>query len=218
MNGPDIARNAPAVNSARLFVGICALIAGTANGCTTAPTTVAYTPITGVQLLASDITAGHGCGTGPEQVYKYAAVVSGSEPESAVTYGAFDCFADAIFSSLPALDGGAIPYGTTYSISVFAYNRDSYPSELECVANAATCAPSEAGAVATWKAQANWTALCSATQIAGVTAVAVCGALQPADAGALEGGSGPDGSPADGGALEGGSGPDGSPADSSPAD
>jgi hypothetical protein len=45
-------------------------------GCATSAPTTLYTPVTGITIPASAITAGRGCGPLPEQVFKYAAVVT----------------------------------------------------------------------------------------------------------------------------------------------
>jgi hypothetical protein len=83
--------------------------------------------ITGIEVLSSTLTSGHGCGTGPDQIYKYAVVVQipsnvgGHNLEGDfVAGGVYDCFTDAVFANLCNYlneDGGA------YDVTVFAFNQ-----------------------------------------------------------------------------------------------
>lgn len=171
-----------------LLAASIAALACAVAGCPTTGTTAPYTPITGIQVLASDITAGRGCGTGDDQVYKYAAVVSYQDSGTLVAAGVFDCFADAIFSNLPA-------EGTSYAfdVAVYAYNAATFPPELApctpqqmmqsgacaaedptVIARLATVGEPDAGV-----APANWTTTCTATQPLGATQVASCCPLVP---------------------------------------
>jgi hypothetical protein len=163
-----------AVAGAAAFVTLAALAAG----CGSSASTTVYTPLTGLEIPASLVTAGHGCGTLPLQIYKYAVVVSSSPADAGVpalvTAGVFDCFTDAVFSNLPSLDGGVNP---TYYVSIYAFNFTSFPLVLNCTTGAAPCPGDEAGAVAPWTASANWTGSCTGTQVAGVTASVTCTAL-----------------------------------------
>jgi hypothetical protein len=173
----------------------CAVAALTALsvGCGASASTTVYTPLTGLEIPASLVTAGHGCGTGPLQIYKYAVVVSSSAPDAGppalVTAGVFDCFTDAVFSNLPSLDGGTNP---TYFVSIYAYNYSSFPPALLCPAGAIPCPGDEAGAVAPWTASANWTGSCTGTQVAGVTASVTCTPVAT-NAGSTDGGGAIDG-------------------------
>ena len=110
---------------------------GLSEGCATGAASTGYTPITGIQILAAAITVGRGCGTGADQVFKYAAVVSvaaadGGQLASAppLASGVFDCFADAIFSNLTT-DASTQPY----FVSIFAFNAASFPPGLTCPPN-----------------------------------------------------------------------------------
>jgi hypothetical protein len=181
--------NAPVVSIARSFApsllgALAAALLGA--GCNAAATTTAYTPITGLQISSSDVVAGHGCGTGAQQVYKYAAVVSSPTADGGTpafrTSGVFDCFADGVFSNLPSLDGG----NPTFVISIFAYDQASFPDALQCPANTAPCPGDDAGAVDPFAAAANWTATCTGTEIQGVTAAVTCTPLEPFDAGSSD--------------------------------
>jgi hypothetical protein len=137
-------------------------------------------------------------------VYKYVAVVAyagaedGGPPGPVLTSGTFDCFADGLFSNLPILDGSL----QAFEISVFAYNRDSFPQALGCGPNAVPCPGDDAAAVAPYEVQANWTTTCIATEQGGATAPAACGALEPSTAGSSADGSAGDGPPADGSNAE----------------
>src|SRR5258708_30485519 len=71
--------------------------AGTFTGCTQGTTTAPYTLVTGIELPASDIAAGHGCGLRADQVYKYGAMVGHASPDDGglgdvIASHGFDCF------------------------------------------------------------------------------------------------------------------------------
>jgi hypothetical protein len=185
LKGSRIARNCPAVIFARTPIPVVSALlvtaAGALFGCATTAPTAGNTPITGIVIQAEGIVAGHGCGTGVEQVFKYAAVVStpaGITPAFR-TSAVFDCFADGVFSNLPSLDGGS----QTFDVSVFAYNQASFPNALSCGPNTLPCPGDDAGEIGPWQASANWTATCTVTQLQGVPSVTTCGALEPNDAG-----------------------------------
>jgi hypothetical protein len=181
----QIARNAPAVvfphtRAPATAALACSLIAFA--GCTTSGLAAAYTPITGIQISAADIVAGRGCGRGSGQVYKYAAVVAyaddGGVPGQLLTSGVFDCFADGIFSNLPLLDGGS----SLFEVSIYAYDQASFPKALDCPQSATPCPGDDASAVLPWENAANWTAICTASQVQGVTTIAACEPLSPSPA------------------------------------
>jgi len=155
--------------------------AGVWAGCATTAPSAGYTPVTGIVIPAATIVAGHGCGTGADQVFKYAAVVStpSGEAPAFVTSGVFDCFADGTFSNLPSPDGGS----RTFDVQVFAYTEASFPPALVCPRSTVPCPGDDAGAVAPWEGSANWTTECTVTQIQGVPSITTCGALEPRDAG-----------------------------------
>jgi hypothetical protein len=170
---------------APLFVAIaCAPIAFA--GCATNGPATAYTPITGIQISAADIVAGHGCGGRIGQIYKYAAVVAyptdGGAASTPLTSGVFDCFADGIFSNLPVLDGGY----QLFDVSIYAYDQASFPAALDCPSSTVHCPGDDAGAVAPWEAAANWTASCTASEYQGVTTIASCEALSPSQGGSMQ--------------------------------
>jgi hypothetical protein len=178
----QIARNASAVifplaRAPATAAMACSLIA--IAGCTTSGLATAYTPITGIQIPAADVVAGHGCGRGSGQVYKYAAVVAypvdGGVPGMPLTSGVFDCFADGIFSNLPVIDGGPL----VFDVSIYAYDKDSFPRALDCPQSVVPCPGDDASAILPWETAANWTAICTASQFQGITTVAACGPLLP---------------------------------------
>jgi hypothetical protein len=181
----DFARNGGAVISARSLVASSVGAAfGVASGCATQASTTLYTPITGIQIPAAVVVTGHGCGTRPGQVYKYAAIVTYPVEGGAatVTSGVFDCFADGIFANLPTIDGG------TFRVNVYAFSQGSFPPALACSPpNSVPCPGDDAGSVAAYAASADWTAECTATQVPGITTVASCGSLEPSDAAAAAG-------------------------------
>jgi hypothetical protein len=164
-------------------------------GCPGTATTTTYTPITGLVIQSSALVAGYGCGTGPGQVYRYAAILyyvdddSGARHGSAFTSGVFDCYADAIFSNLPADDAGS----TRFSIDVLAYDQAAFPAALACgdgATEAGTplpCPGDDPGTVLSVQGTPTWTTTCKATQESGVPTLADCeplaSAVAPLDAG-----------------------------------
>ena len=173
------------------FLASSSIFAGSLTGCTNGDSGLPYTPITGVEIDASQLVAGRGCGTGAGQIYKYAALLTYDDeagPESFAAYsGVFDCFTNGIFSNLQPDDAGS----TSFLLQVYAFNQASYPAALDNLAVAY-----DAGAVEDLTASANWTTTCTASQSSGVTVVALCQPLQPvggspeAEAGATDAGTG----------------------------
>ena len=112
-------------------------------------------------MRAQDLTAGAGCGTGPGQVYKYAAVLA--DPHFGRVY---DCFADAAFVNLPGTsDGGA------YSLEVFLYDKAAYDANADFIESAAG-ASNAIDALS--QVPATWTTSCTATQTLNIQTVAQC--------------------------------------------
>jgi hypothetical protein len=176
--------------------GACAAVVGV--GCSTDTTTTPYTPITGILLQSQPLVAGFGCGTGPTQVYRYAAVVNFASVPNDAEAGAlvagpvveqsgvpmtniFDCFNDGVFENLPSSDAG----GSTYLITIFAYNQESYvkaglPPDLTCppLPDAGLCTPGSTALSTAQEAEASWTTVCHATQQGGAPVFAVCPPLE----------------------------------------
>jgi hypothetical protein len=165
--------------------------------CTTSTTTPIFAPITGIEIRAQSLVAGIGCGTGDDQVYRYAAVVSFSPEAGASTVSftnIFDCFTDGVFENLPA-DNGSL----NFDVAIFAYNFKDYgpadagimgaglPPDLACPPgnDAAGCVPRTTPLTDAQKKDATWTALCVATQQSGVPVLAVCPPLQATDEGGI---------------------------------
>ncbi len=179
-------------------------------GCPTTATTTLYTPITGLTIDSATLVAGLGCGTDPTQVYKYAVVVSlpgYQNPPGATavlpTSAVFDCFGNGQFANLPTFDGG----DATYTLTVYAFNQATFPPALgncDYTPADAACAGENPKTVATYASIANWTTTCTATQVPGVTEVAVCGSLARANDASLVPDVGSDG--AGDGAGDGGTG------------
>jgi hypothetical protein len=173
------------------FLAGSAVFAGsTLTGCPNGDSGLVYTPITGIEVEASTLVAGYGCGTGPGQVYKYAVLVTYENeagPETYAAYsGVFDCYTNAIFSNLQPDDAGSL----SFVLQVYAFNQASYPTVLENLAFA-----DDAGAVEQVAPAANWTTTCTATQQTGISTVALCQPLEPVsglpDAGAADADAGP---------------------------
>jgi hypothetical protein len=152
--------------------------------------TSGITPITGIVVRADDLVAGHGCGTGPDQVYKYSVVVStvpevGQDP-AFIAGGTFDCFADATFVNLCASTNGSL----TFNVEVYAFTQAQYagvgatPGEL---ADDPSYCSLDGGPVPldvdactarnALRAEASFAASCTATQQSNIEVVAVCSPL-----------------------------------------
>jgi hypothetical protein len=132
-------------------------------------------PITGIVIRAETLTTGRGCGRGPTQLFKYAAIVYGYTEGPAdvkgsyrtpVTAGVYDCFADGTFVELPETGGS-----TTFRLEVFAYSEPAYLAARETIEGAGT----NGDALRT--TNPTWTTVCTATQLRDVQALAVCDPL-----------------------------------------
>jgi hypothetical protein len=135
--------------------------------------TTGIPPITGIIIRAETLTSGRGCGRGPTQLFKYAAIVYGYAEGPAdvkgsyrtpVTAGVYDCFADGTFVELPETGGS-----TTFRIDVFGYTEPAYTSARDVIENAGTN-----GTALRDSTKPTWTTSCTATQLRDVQALAVC--------------------------------------------
>jgi hypothetical protein len=118
--------------------------------------------LNGITIPAASLTTGIGCGTGPGQIYKYAAVLT--DPALGQVY---DCFADAAFQiPVATADGGGL-----YTVDVFLYDQDAYNANATTI-NAAAGA-SNALPILT-KVPATYLASCTATQTGNLQTVAQC--------------------------------------------
>jgi len=146
-------------------------------GVTACSSTTTVPPIqlaTGITVQAAGLTTGIGCGTGPGQVYKYAAVMS--DPHVGAVY---DCFADAAFVNLPTTaDGGGL-----YTIDIFLYDQDAYnanTSQINAAVGASNALPILAAIPSTF------TTSCSATQTGYLQTVAQCTPVAASGPGSLQ--------------------------------
>jgi hypothetical protein len=182
-----IARNARAVNKHIRALGASATLTGAVacalTGCPSSATTTGYTPITGIVIRSSALVAGYGCGRGPGQVYRYAAIVyfaTEGGAQGTLVANVFDCFTDGVFENLPVSDGG----GQDFIVSIRAYNFASFPPELQCQPTGGPCAAQDPTTLLADAARATWATTCAATQQQGIPVLAVCQPLAPQDAGA----------------------------------
>jgi hypothetical protein len=129
-------------------------------------------PITGIVIRAETLTTGRGCGRGPTQLFKYAAIVYGYTDGPAdvkgsyrdpITSGVYDCFADGTFVELQEHNGS-----TTFRIEVFAYSEPAYEAARATIDAAGT------NGAALRETSPTWTTACTATQLRDVQALAVC--------------------------------------------
>ncbi len=174
---------------ALLGVLLAAAGASAVAACTSSTTTTTFTPITGIEIQSASLVAGFGCGTEPNQVFRYVATLSFASGPDGGGVGApvfqsgvpltniFECFSDGVFENLPTSDAGSL----TFKVSVFAYNQSAYiaaglPDDLGCppIPDGGFCAPSSTPVTAGQEGKASWTTLCTATQQAGTPVIAVC--------------------------------------------
>ncbi len=211
-----------------LYFGLSAAALGAAipasGGCTNTSTATLYTPITGIVIRSSDLVAGHGCGTGPDQVYAYVAVLAHAvSPGVPYTSIVVPCYTDGVLSNLqPAIvtdDAGNSFDLLDYKLYIFAYNSRSFPASLACTPPQLTgnCPGDQPDASARAAAvdggtilpihPPNWTTTCTAIEQQGIPVLADCEPLEPAagasgDAGAFDGGM-TDAGAADSGGADG---------------
>jgi hypothetical protein len=135
-----------------------------------------YTPITGIEIQPSSLLQGLECGTGPNDVYQYVAViwleVDGGPYNQPIASNVFDCFATGLFENLPTADGGS----QEFFLRIFGYNQASLPSDLTCPdglsVDGGVCPAQDQSLAAA--AHAKWATTCNATQQQGVPVLAVC--------------------------------------------
>ncbi len=155
--------------------------------------TTGITPTTGIVVRADDLVAGYGCGTGPNQIYQYAAVVStvaegGAQPLF-VAGGAYPCYADATFINLCASTSGSL----TFNVEVYAFTQAQWaavgaglPAQLSiepsyCNSDASVVPTlyedGGQGLLARLESSASLVTTCTATQQENIEVEAVCNAL-----------------------------------------
>jgi len=91
--------------------------------------------ITGIEVLADTLTAGHGCGPGPGQIYKYISIVTvpleAGVLNTTATPGAYlagastDCFANATFINLCTYEQNT-QLNEEYDVTVYAFTADQW--------------------------------------------------------------------------------------------
>jgi hypothetical protein len=163
------------------------------------------TPLTGIEILSNTLTAGRGCGTGPGEIYKYAAVVQipPSTPDkdlanAFIAGGVYDCFATGTFANLCTYNGDAGAFDLkVYAFTAATWNglsEDGGVSEAGAASGVVTstlatlsghseCSGASfdpTSALAPVLAAADWTTMCTATQQSDAPVTASCGPLQPA--------------------------------------
>jgi hypothetical protein len=186
----------PVLAPAALLVGGVILA-----GCPSTATVVTTLPISGIVIPSADLVAGHGCGTGPDQVFQYAATLAYQSTGKAFASAVVPCFADGVFSNIPGPPDAAVPDGGNpflLTVTISAYNADSFPAALRCTeATTATTSvgPCPGDMLQEVKDQVgrfppNWTTTCSAVELVGVPVQADCAPLALAGGGIGDAGDG----------------------------
>jgi hypothetical protein len=165
------------------------------------------TPITGVLVLGDTLTQGHGCGTGDDQVYEYATIISiptnvpglsASFAGKYVTGGTSTCFTNATFVDLCTYNEGE----SAFELSIYAFNQKEWNATLEpdggstvtdtinkanelnppALSNSAlNCGVAELASIpeAMLSPGAGWTTTCTAAEQLNAPVTASCAPLQP---------------------------------------
>jgi hypothetical protein len=162
-----------------------ALALGASLSCATSSSTTLITT-TGIVVDSRMLVAGHGCGTAPSNVFKYAVIVYGygsgdieAGPIDSAVFNApvvanvFDCFADGVFVDLPPGDAGQ----SLFRLEIYAFNQASF------VASEAAILGANTNRAAYQAANPTWTTECTTSQSAEVETQAVCAPILPGNAG-----------------------------------
>jgi hypothetical protein len=189
-----------------------------------ATTLLGIAPITGIDIPISTLLqdSSLGCGTSPDDVYKYAVVVAypttptpvaplydqcpnaPSGPDRFIAGAVFDCFATATFGNLLEQDasaltdsGGALPDGGTVDIAVWVafYNYDTYMKHVGDIESAINPEAGKPGALC--EVAATWTTTCIATEEDNLDVNAACPAGLVLGSSPPPGDAGSDGGPGD---------------------
>jgi hypothetical protein len=158
------------------------------EGCQTSAPPAPYVPYEGINIDSPSLVAPYGCGTGPDQVYRYVATINyaPASPDAgdasdaagtsdaglgeALATGVFDCFADGVFEGLPA---------ASYVVTIYGFTlAESDAAGLACEAGARPCVPPALDAGTTFPGY-SWTTTCTATALAGASPFAQCNELLP---------------------------------------
>jgi hypothetical protein len=145
-------------------------------------------PTTGILIRAETVSAGHGCGKGGAQLFKYAVVVfqygepngaPAGDPRERTSYRApltgnvFDCYTDAQFIQLRPSSGN-----TSFRLEVFAFNEPAYAASRAAIDGVSTNPASDLRSTSP-----TWTTECTATQQQNVLSLANCEPLKSGLAG-----------------------------------
>jgi hypothetical protein len=198
LNGASFARKRVRVRSILplvLAIGLGTAASVSFTACASSSPTTGITPITGVVIRSESLIAGHGCGRGNEQVFKYLAVVTNVDPSfppggSPLSYAqVFDCFADGAFVNLVASPSGKLDF----NVEIFLYNADDYAAHvgdgaIQTIQRVPPQINPDTGTIPN-PPPSTWSTTCTATQQQNVVVLAVCRPLSggplpaPADAG-----------------------------------
>ena len=113
----------------RSLLAACSIVALAA--CSGTDVTTTTSPVTQVIVRADALLVGHGCGTGDDQVYKYAATIFDADKVPRGT-GLYDCFADATFTNLTGSSTGAY----TFTLRIQTFNAKTYSAKSPEIAQA----------------------------------------------------------------------------------
>jgi hypothetical protein len=171
-----------------VFEGAAAM---TVTACNTTDATTILSPVTGILVKADDLLGPHNCGEGPDDIYKYAAVLVESTTGQLITAQVYDCFADAVFVDLtgtPTSDGGTL---YDYAVLIYAWNLQTYTANYSASApgggiaealNAINVAGATDAALTVNPfvgVVANYSTTCTAVQMTNIEQTAVCLPLTP---------------------------------------
>jgi hypothetical protein len=129
-------------------------------------TTTGISPITGILIRSDALVGARGCGRGPTQVFKYAAVVVDGNG-SAITAGTYDCFADGSFQNLAI---------GSYTVEIFAFSQAAYDAQSSDILSAASSTAPDLPRLR--RLSASSTTSCRATQQQNIEVLAVCDPLR----------------------------------------
>jgi hypothetical protein len=175
------------------WIGTVALLLGailTASaGCPDVSNT-GVLPVTGVEVDIADLLTGANlaCGTGPGDVYKYAAIanldVAGTDRAiddcnvAPLAGGVFDCFSLGTLGNLPLQDGGVVMDGGTvvYSVQIYFFTYDVYSPDAGDYATQIQNAvsPMNTSPPAICKLPYSWATTCTATEADDIKVNASC--------------------------------------------
>lgn len=191
------------VLTAAAIVSIAGAALSSVTGACTATVALNTALITDGVTINSTLLLGQGlgCGTSDDQVFKYVALVIGSN-KNVIAAGVFDCFADGVFANLPGTDAGEV----SFAVWVYLYNQADFEAanadggtltaavgQLNTLIQPdASVTPLPARSVSdgglektglikdlsvVCRSKATWVSVCQATSQAGVQVLASCSAL-----------------------------------------